>query len=71
MSFTEYRSKSLKALWKKYNMDYVVRLHNFHFSSWRVDDICANNWKHNNPIHYCVSVLADYLVDELLVSRSE
>lgn len=65
MNFTEYRSKSLKLLWPKYYEQYDIDERNLvrqpRFSTWKVDDICANCWRNNCPIDFCVELLFNYL----------
>jgi len=65
MEFTEYRSKSLKLLWRKfwkqYNADERNLVRKPRFSTWTIDNICAINWKHENPIEVCADVLFDYV----------
>ena len=63
MTFTTYRSKSLKTLWTKFDMDYVCRLRGF--STWRMDDICADHWRAGSEIFDCVKALESYLTEEL------
>lgn len=65
ISFTEYRSQTLKTLWTKFNGDYVVRQQGF--STWRVDNICANHWKLGVEVFDCVLAMERYLVDDLMM----
>jgi len=69
MKFTEYRSKSLQALWEKL-FDKGYRQSNIlkhpQFSTWEIDDCCAVNWKNQNPIDVCVSALYSYIIDDVL-----
>jgi hypothetical protein len=70
MKFTEYRSKCLKAMWKGLKehatFDYVTRQP--HFSTWRVDDICANQWRASDTdITGCVQELIHYIKAEVLL----
>jgi hypothetical protein len=74
MKFTEFRSKSLKALWKALWDDsesgqrYVCNQPAF--STWRVDDICANQWKGNDSdISGCVQELTHYIQTEVLFQK--
>ena len=69
MNFTEYRSKCIKKLWKIFEADYVCRLPGF--STWRIDDICANHWKHEYSIKLCVEQLTEYLKNDVLTKPIE
>ena len=65
MKFSDYRSKALKALWPKYYNQYDKAIRNLirqpQFSTWAIDNICANCWKNDCPIDFCVEMLFDYL----------
>lgn len=70
MEFTEYRSKSLQALWEKIldeGLSQRIIIQHKNFSTWAIDDVCAVNWKNENPIEVCVSVLYSYIIDDVLV----
>jgi len=69
MEFTEYRSQALEALrprtekslqWPKKSICRSAK-----FSTWEVDNICANCWRADNPIGFCTAMLFDYC-EELL-----
>jgi hypothetical protein len=65
MCFTKYRSKALTELWAKgFNEDVICR--HVDFDTRIVDDICANNWKANNPVNVCTTMLYEYIRDEIL-----
>ena len=65
MQFTEYRSTALYMLWKRFWKQYGIDERNVirkpKFSTWQIDDICAVNWKNENPIEVCANVLFDYV----------
>jgi len=65
MNFTEYRSQALKGLWAKGFNDSVI-CKSPRFSIGIVDNICANNWKADNPLDVCISMLYAYIRDEVL-----
>ena len=65
LSFTEYRSQVLKTMWTKFNRDYVCQ--QLGFSTWRVDNICANHWKLGVEVFDCVLAMERYLVDDLMM----
>jgi hypothetical protein len=69
MQYTEYRSKCLKELWPKVRDKYLCDERNIinqpKFSCWTIDNVCAVNWKNENPISVCVSVLMDF-IDEIM-----
>ena len=65
MNFTEYRSKALKGLWLKgFNRDNICGHRKFRIS--RIDNICANNWKTDNPISICIAALYSYLKEDII-----
>lgn len=70
MKFTEYRSQALKALWVRVRSEYLCDdrsvINRPGFSTHDIDDICAVNWRHDNPVGVCVSVLM-YYVESLMV----
>ena len=70
MQFTEYRSKALHIMWRKfweqYNEDERNLIRKPRFSIWQIDDICAVNWKNENPIEICADVFFDY-VKEIMI----
>jgi hypothetical protein len=45
-------------------MEYIVRIQAF--SSWRIDDICANHWKSGSDFDPCVEEMDHYIRTELL-----
>lgn len=65
MEFTEYRSKALHIMWRKFWKQYSEDKRNLarkpEFSARQIDNICAINWKNENSIDACVGVLLDYL----------
>lgn len=65
MTFSQYRSKALKALWpevrKRWLCDCSLIVNHPKFSTWKVDNICAKHWKWNNTITNCVTDLINYL----------
>ena len=71
MRFSEYRSKSFKAVWSRihdeteYSDYHVCRMPGF--STWEMDDICADNWANANPVGVCVSTLFSYIVDDVII----
>lgn len=70
ITFSEYRSQCLKILWKEeldlFGMDSRAIIENPNFSTWRVDDICAENWKKNRLFLECVADLTGYIKEEVL-----
>jgi len=67
MTYSEYRSKAIQWLWKKYDILGVASLPTY--SRFRIDDICANHWKAGDPYINAVLALETYLVKELNVVR--
>jgi len=65
LTFTEYRSKVLKTMSTKFDMNYIVRMPGF--STWRSDNICANHWKLAVEVFECVLAMELYYVGELMV----
>lgn len=65
MTYTEYRSKVLKIMSTKFDMDYIYRMPRF--STWRSDNICANHWRLDVKIFECVLAMELYYVGELMV----
>jgi len=67
MEYSEYRSKCLKKLWPKFYRQFNIKRRNLirqpRFSTHTIDNLCAINWKNENPIDMCVSVLIEYLND--------
>lgn len=65
MEFSEYRSKSLKALWPKFYKQFDTSVRNLvrkpKFSTHVIDNICAQSWKIGNTIDICVDVLLYYI----------
>ena len=65
--FSQYRSNSLKRLWsrvkKELGLERIAVGAIEEFSTWEVDDICANNWRPDNPVEVCVGVLLEYIDD--------
>lgn len=73
MEFSKYRSQALKALWVRVRGEYLCDERSIvtqpGFSTWQIDDICATNWKHENPIGVCVTVLL-YYVESIMGVRT-
>lgn len=69
-NFSKYRSLVSKALWDDVHKTlgktrmYIVKRSTF--STWRFDDIVANNWKANNSIAECVYRLLEYIKEYVL-----
>ena len=65
MEFAKYRSLSLKLLWPKVEAELNLTQEDTcrlaKFSTWEIDNICANNWKANNPTEVCAGMLFDYI----------
>lgn len=65
MEFAKYRSISLKLLWpevyKEFGLEQEDVCRRPKFSTWEIDNICANNWKADNPEGICAKELFDYI----------
>ncbi len=69
MTFSEYRSKAVKALWEHYSLEVVTRHPSF--STWRIDDICASFWRSRSDFFndQCILELIGYIVHECAARR--
>ena len=65
MTYTEYRSQTIKTMRTKFDMDYIVRLPGF--STWRFDNIVANHWKLDVEVFQAILAVEKYLVEDLKV----
>ena len=68
-NFPTYRKDALKALWRSlkrygYAKDWIIRQTTF--STWKVDEICANNWRDEKQIAVCAYELVQYVKDYVL-----
>lgn len=66
MKYSQFRSKCVRELWKIHSMEHVVFQQSF--STWRIDDICANHWRANQTdTAGCIKELDYYVRAEVLL----